>query len=620
MPSKTHKKIVELLSDGNIHHIKEFEKICSYDGLRGRISELNKWGYVIRRTDEQGIPNSRGSYFKCITIPTQEKITNVLTANLKPDKNGRVEIIPLGDIHYGNPCFTEESEAKLDGYIDYILKNDGVYTILTGDIIESANERATFKLQVTPQEQYEWALSKFMPLAKAGKIIVMITGNHECLDEKTEIYTKDGWRKYTEIHKGTKVLTLNKDMEVSFNPIKKLFIFKYTGTLNRIKHKYLDTLITSGHRLFYRKNNNYTLDSKPLNELLGTEKSIDIPIAGFPKKPKSKISDEFITLLALVTKKLLNSTDKDYKFDIFELIEFLNSLDNLHIDYKLEDNKIIIRTVKSRKRLESLVKYPLPKWINSLSQHKFQLFLTSLLHLTNKEFIQRKEHNIISYEKSVLEALQIALIVHGYATRFEKLKSKYKLTFKLTPFQSINLNKSIKTVNYNGDIWDIEVKNHNFLVRREGTCYFTGNSWVYNDKGFDIIKMMSLNMNVPYLGESGYIGLKVGKQFYTAYVIHPRSAVTKKSTKIRMLEDLGSIHDVDIIMSAHIHSIITEEQILRSPNFREGKVENRKQLLIGTGAFLEYGDYAEQNRYKPEKIGAPKIKLYSHKHDMHVGK
>jgi UDP-2,3-diacylglucosamine pyrophosphatase LpxH len=296
----------------------------NYNGLRGRISELNKWGYVIRRTNENGLPQLDGEYFKCLTIPVVESTDNLLYLEATPDSDGRVEIIPLGDIHYGNPCFSEESESKLDGYIDYILKTDGAYTILMGDLIESANERGTFKIKLSPQEQFEWILYKFRPLADAKKIIAIITGNHEL--------------------------------------------------------------------------------------------------------------------------------------------------------------------------------------------------------------------------------------------------------------------------------------------------------WIFNDKGFDIIKTLSLNLKVPYLGDSGYIGLKVGNQLYTIYATHPNTGVTKKSTKLKMLEDLGSIHNVDIVLCGHIHSIITEDQITRVPDFLHREVINKKQLLIGTGSFLEYGDYAEQARYKPEKMGAPKIKLYNFKWDMHVGK
>jgi hypothetical protein len=127
-------------------------------------------------------------------------------------------------------------------------------------------------------------------------------------------------------------------------------------------------------------------------------------------------------------------------------------------------------------------------------------------------------------------------------------------------------------------------------------------------------------MKVPYLGDSGYIGLKVGNQFYTAYATHPKAGAIQKSSKMKVLEDLGSIHDVDIILCGHMHSVITEEQIRRRPNFITGNIENKKQLLVATGAFLEYGDYAELNRYKPEKMGAPKIKLYVGKFDMHTGK
>lgn len=325
MVAKTHENILEVLSDGRIHHTNEFLDMMTYDGLRGRVSELNKWGYVIARVDTNGKSSRKGRYFKLITVPTLEHIQEVLSIKLKLDKGkNKVRIIPLGDVHYGNPCFTEKSEELLDGYIDYILNTDGVYTVLMGDLLESANERASFNLKITPQEQYEWILDKFQPLADAGKIMAIISGNHE--------------------------------------------------------------------------------------------------------------------------------------------------------------------------------------------------------------------------------------------------------------------------------------------------------NWIFNDKGFNVVKTMSMSMKVPYLGDSGYLGMQVGNQFYTAYIIHPRAGVTKKSTKIKMLEDLGSIHDVDIVICGHIHSIITEEQIIRVPNFITGNVDNRKQLLVGSGSFLEYGDYAEKARYKPEKMGAPKIKLYAKNRDMHTGK
>ena len=319
----SHRLILDILKDGNIHHIDEFLDLMSYDGLRGRISELNKLGYIIRRVNETGDTDKNGKYFKLMAIPKREE-KNLVLANLKPDKHGRVVIVPIGDIHYGNPEFTEKSEELLDGYLKYILENDGVYTILMGDLIESANERSTFSLKITPQEQYEWIHRKLKPLAENGKIIAILSGNHE--------------------------------------------------------------------------------------------------------------------------------------------------------------------------------------------------------------------------------------------------------------------------------------------------------QWIYRDKGFDVVKTLALALDVPYIGEAGYIGVRVGKQFYTIYAIHPKSGAVKKSSKIKLLEDLGSIHDVDIILCGHIHSIICEDQIKRRPNFVTGKIDNVKQLLVGTGMFLEYGGYAERGRYKPEKMGAPKIKLYAHKFDMHVGK
>lgn len=647
----THKKIISILEDGNIHHKDEFKDICHYNGLRGRISELNKWGYVIRRVNNLGFRDWGGDYFRCITIPTHEKVNEVASINLKPNDEGKVSLINIGDVHYGNPCFSEYSEEKLDGYIDYIMNNDGVYTSLMGDMLESANPHSTFKLKISPQEQYEWIYDKFEPLAKAGKIISIIRGNHECLDEDTEVLTKRGWLKHTDLHDDDIVLTIGIDNNLEWNKIEKVHRYNYSGKLIHIRTRnHHDMMITPNHNLYYWTRsglkNNKPLVSSECKDLISKEKRKYFPVSGtFNNKDLDGVTDDEIRLVGLIISDGGIELKHNY-YKIYQRVSKSKYMDELldRLKYKYTkrtrernithimgkkikkcspQNEYTIQSIHKERLVELLPTKDIPKWVYNLSDRQFDILIEGLV-FGDGSIHKSSDNSKMFYQsnKKLIDELQFLSITHGYNASYDEYKpGEYRLSLpKAKSLANDNLKKYSKEVDYNGIVWCISVPNHNFLVRRNGRCIFTGNSWLYQDKGFDIIKTMSKSLNVPYLGDSGYVGMKVGNQFYTSYLTHPRSGVTKKSSKVKMLEDIGTIHTVDIIFCAHIHSIIVEENITRVPNFVTGEVVNKKQLLVSTGSFLEYGDYAEQARYRPEVIGAPKIKLYADKWDIHGSK
>jgi len=88
-------------------------------------------------------------------------------------------IIPLSDIHYGNPMF---SAHHLQRAIDLILSAPNHYTILNGDLCEVILKSSlgdVYSQQFAPQKQRDYIVDTFMPLAKAGRILGITQGNHE---------------------------------------------------------------------------------------------------------------------------------------------------------------------------------------------------------------------------------------------------------------------------------------------------------------------------------------------------------------------------------------------------------------------------------------------------------
>jgi hypothetical protein len=88
-----------------------------------------------------------------------------------------VIIIPLSDIHYGNPMF---SKHHLQRAIDLILSKPNHYTILNGDLCEcvlKSSKGDVYSQEFSPQAQRDYIIEALMPLK--SRILGLTQGNHE---------------------------------------------------------------------------------------------------------------------------------------------------------------------------------------------------------------------------------------------------------------------------------------------------------------------------------------------------------------------------------------------------------------------------------------------------------
>lgn len=94
------------------------------------------------------------------------------------DEFKEVIVVPVSDIHYGNPMF---SKHHLERTIDFILSKPNIVTILNGDLAECVikSSKGDISSQTAiVQKQYEFIRDAFMPVAKAGRIMGVTQGNH----------------------------------------------------------------------------------------------------------------------------------------------------------------------------------------------------------------------------------------------------------------------------------------------------------------------------------------------------------------------------------------------------------------------------------------------------------
>ena len=75
-------------------------------------------------------------------------------------------------------------------------------------------------------------------------------GGENCFDEHTEVLTDSGWKKWYQISKNDKVLSLNPVTNVAdYFPIQNVFIYDFDGELNYFDNEYINFGITDNHNL-----------------------------------------------------------------------------------------------------------------------------------------------------------------------------------------------------------------------------------------------------------------------------------------------------------------------------------------------------------------------------------
>lgn len=118
----------------------------------------------------------------------------IVTHRLSPEFKA-VYIVPLSDMQIGNPSFDEKVFL---GYRDWILSRKNAFTIMPGDNLESPviGNRASdvWDMRLTPKVARAKFKELIEPLAKAGKILGAVDGNHD-----DRVYKSTGHRPTEEV-------------------------------------------------------------------------------------------------------------------------------------------------------------------------------------------------------------------------------------------------------------------------------------------------------------------------------------------------------------------------------------------------------------------------------------
>jgi predicted phosphodiesterase len=347
-----------------------------------------------------------------------------------------------------------------------------------------------------------WALAR--RLLGPEVIIGGVNGNHDCLDIHTELLTKRGWVLYSDIKKDDLVYSydIQKD-KGQWDKINNIII-KETDNVISTQIKQYSFVGTEGHRVLCSVRNNKN-DFKEYDYIAAKNLKgrIKIKSSASEKKVDYDIPDGIVQLTGWILTDGYIHREKDAhtgQYIIYQskpIDSIVDILESLQYTYTIHERNRYIKEICGKKLVKKCLpqkeislsnesakdfsKYvytkEFPSWLYSLSDRQFELFLQSVLKANASESTHGGSYVLYGTEE-FLEKFQILCVLHNRRTLY-KIDTRGDPRLYITDRDSVQFDAMYHniTIEQKQTVWCLGVPLTNFMVRREGTTYFTGNCW-----------------------------------------------------------------------------------------------------------------------------------------------
>lgn len=341
----------------------------------------------------------------------------------------------------------------------------------------------------------------------------------QCVDDKTEALTIEGWKKYNEINVGTLILTKNLNTGIlEWQPIEKVNIYPdYDGDLYSIEGKTFSALTNGKHRWLCNHNTkpNSKVEFVTTEELYNSKVVMPIHRTGEYFGNKNKIlSDDMVFILGIILTDghiryyqdkskprygkpwyVIITQSKEKNIPIIQ-----NVVDKIGYNYncKVSGKKHIwkfnkdfadyLHNIIPNKRLNM-------ELLNMLTKKQIKLLLDGMVLGDGCKHGTR----ILTSNLEQANLIQVLIIMAGYYSNIlvnnnlgihisDKVKSGKIITKNISYLVTIGKSKYFHTRSTRGKnhitkltnqkklIWCPTVKNGTWVCRRKGKTYITGNS------------------------------------------------------------------------------------------------------------------------------------------------
>jgi hypothetical protein len=382
--------------------------------------------------------------------------------------------------------------------------------ILNGDVLDGATisrhpsigweKKPTLIEELTAvQEQ----LARLRDSGGNGPEYIWTLGNHDCLDSETECLTQRGWIGHDELCNDDLILSLANGAS-QWSPIDEIVRFPFDGDLIRVEKTRLSMAITENHRVLLRRLNWRTskYDIEEYRRADDLPYSFNLPMAApSGNSDWHGLTDDQLSLAGWILTDGHFLTESG-AIEISQgkpagILEIDGLLDRLGVPHTRRERwrdikEICGRELKTRPlpSVEFYIKAEqghqirswlpdkrLPEWVMLLSDRQFDVLLSAFVAGNGCWDGAKDGRCAVLYGRpEILCSLQAAAVAHGWRARFA-IDNRGDPRLCLSKDIGLRVEKPHRfRERYTGTVWCLRVPHGNFMVRRKGCAYFTGNS------------------------------------------------------------------------------------------------------------------------------------------------
>lgn len=331
-----------------------------------------------------------------------------------------------------------------------------------------------------------------------------VIGNHDCIDEETEVFSGNCWKKYTDLIPGKSSVLVYNNGTITEETISNLHVYDFDGNLFHTKTMLVDMAVTDNHRVLWRPPEG-KWRFEEANRLWNKNKTtrLFIPTGGKKQNKGIKLSDAEIRIAAWVLTDCTIDKHGYYRFfqreSKYHLITKLLDAIGLHYTIFIRDRNTksicgkellkrpekeitVLVDADSSRSLSKIInsKECVPDWSWNMNDHQFEEFLGAYIDGDGSIHKNSPNSKMIYCNREVLAGqIQALCLTHGYRATISKYNGdNTRINIFKRPVISVDGGyvKNTSKQYYKGKVWCVTVPSGNFLVRRNGRPFFTGNS------------------------------------------------------------------------------------------------------------------------------------------------
>ncbi|MBI5061527.1 MAG: aminotransferase class III-fold pyridoxal phosphate-dependent enzyme [Candidatus Aenigmarchaeota archaeon] len=406
------------------------------------------------------------------------------------------------------------------GYADDDVDN-AVKRVIDSGSMSTLNSPEEVELAELLLGLHKWA--KMVRYARTGgeamSIAVRIARAHAgkdnvafCYDDKTEILTKYGFKKFKDLDENEVVATLNPlTNQLEYHQIEAKIKYHYCGKMLHFKGQRVDLLVTPDHKIYrkFRLKRGHRFGLETASNSVSKKTMIQMTSAcAWKGMPQERFSISKILSQTRPTKAVCSFPMKDFLgFMGWYLSEGCcvakkRGAYEVHIaqDKKnIENSEEIISTIKNLGFLpyrnghhicfnsKELVQYLkqfgksrdkyIPDWIKELPPNYLFVFVRAMVK-GDGTFEKGRMRKFYSISTKLIDGMQELLLKLGYSTTVSEYKntgfSRGKIYHLKIGTEKV-LGSRASEKDYDGYVYCVTVPNHIILVRRNGKIVWSGN-------------------------------------------------------------------------------------------------------------------------------------------------